>query len=82
MGDRTPTQDEVESSLTTVSSMTTYSISVTDSTPSLPFFEIHQLARSVEEPVDKIVLSEQDFTIWQPAETAITVLDGLQVTIP
>ena len=82
MGDRTPTQDEAESSLTMVSSMTTYSISLTDSTPSLPFFEVHQLACSVEEPVDKIILSEQDFTIWQPAEPPVNVLDGLQVTMP
>ena len=82
MGDRTPTQDETESSLTTVSSMTTYSISMTDSTPSLPFFEVHQLASTAEEPVDKIILSDRDFTIWQPAETPVSILDGLQVTLP
>ena len=82
MGDRTSTQDEAESSLTTVSSMTTYSISFTDSTPSLPFFEVHQLAKSVEEPIDKIILSERDFTIWQPVGSAVTVLEGLQVTMP
>ena len=82
MGDRTPQKDEAESSLTTVSSMTTYSVSFTDSTPSLPFFEIYQLASTAEEPVDKIILSDRDFTIWQPAETSITVLEGLQVTIP
>ena len=82
MGDRTPTKDEAESSLTTVSSMTTYSVSFTDSTPSLPFFEVYQLASVVEEPVDKVILSERDFTIWQPAEATVTVLEGLQVTIP
>ena len=82
MGDRTPTKDEAESSLTTVSSMTTYSVSFTESIPSLPFFEIHQLASVVEEPVDKIILSERDFTIWQPAEATVTVLEGLQVTVP
>ena len=82
MGDTSPTKDDVESSLTTVSSMTTYSISLTDSTPSVPIFEIHQLADTVEEPVDKIILSERDFTIWQPAGPTTTVLEGLQVTPP
>ena len=82
MGDVSPTRDEIESSLTTVSSMTTYSISMTNSTPSVPIFEVQQLADSVEDPVDKIILSERDFTIWQPAGPTINILDGLQVTPP
>ena len=55
---------------------------MTNSTPSVPIFEVQQLADSVEDPVDKIILSERDFTIWQPAGPTINILDGLQVTPP
>ena len=82
MGDTPPQQDDTMSSLTTVSSMTTYSISYTVSGTSLPFFEAQQLADSVEEPVDKIILSEQDFTIWQPATTTQEVLESIRITPP
>ena len=82
MGDVSPAKDDVESSLTTVSSMTTYSISMTDSTPSVPIFEVQQLADAVEEPVDKVILSARDFTIWQPAGPTVNILEGLRVTPP
>ena len=82
MGEASPTKEDVDSSLTTVSSMTTYSISMTNSTPSVPIFEVQQLADTVEDPVDKIILSERDFTIWQSAGSTINVLEGLQVTPP
>lgn len=82
MGDTPLTHDETGSSLTTVSSMTSYSISITDSGPSITFFEAQQLFDSQEESVDKIVLSERDFTVWQAPSTDIDILDGLRITPP
>ena len=82
MSDVTPTKDGAESSLTTVSSMTTYSVTLTDSFPNLPFFEVQQLADAAEDPIDKVTLIDRDFTIWQPAGPTVDVLDGLKVTPP
>ena len=82
MGDTPPPHDDTMSSLTTVSSMTAYSVSFTVSGASMPFYEAQQLADAVEEPVDKISLSERDFTIWQPASPTQEVLQGIRITPP
>lgn len=82
MVDTPTTNDGAESSLTTVSSMTTYSVSMTDSQPSVPFFEVQQIAGTAEDSVDKITLQGQDFTIWQPSSPTVDVLDGIRVTPP
>ena len=82
MGDTPLTNDDTMSSLTTVSSMTTYSVSFTESGTSVPFFEAQQLADKMDESVDKISLSERDFTIWQPATPTREVLESIRITPP
>ena len=74
--------DETQSSQTTISSMTSYSVSVTESGPTMPFFEAQLLHDSQESSIDKIDLSNRDFTVWQTPIPTVEILDGLRVTPP
>ena len=66
---------------TRVSPLTQYTINMDENGPIVPFFEAHAAAIASEAIDDEIILTENDFTIWQPSNAPQEVA-GLFLTPP
>lgn len=81
MGD--PPQDNLDNTRTAhVSPLTQYSINVDEHSPSVPFFEAHIAAIAANSSNDEVILSEQDFTVWQVSNPPSETSQGLLLTPP
>ena len=78
MGHRPRTPDESSPPKSDVSPLTVYSLP----SSSMAFFEAHRQADNAESAADEVILTENDFVIWQPATEPLELSTGLRVTVP
>ena len=77
-----PASSEEAAPPTTVSPMTSYSLAMNETGPSIPFFEAQQLHSSAEVVSSEIILSDRDFTVWQLPQSPFPGTTGVQMTPP
>lgn len=78
MGQRPRTPDESSPPKADVSPLTVYSIPAA----SMAFFEAHRQADSADSSVDEVILTANDFVIWQTTTEPLELSTGLRVTVP
>ena len=78
MGLRPRTPDESSPPKSEVSPLTAYSLP----SASMAFFQAHRQSETAESSADEIILTENDFVIWQPSLEPLELSTGLRVTVP
>ena len=78
MGQRPRTPDESSPPKSDVSPLTAYSLP----SSSMAFFEAHSQADHAESAADEVILTENDFIVWQTTTEPLELSTGLRVTVP
>lgn len=78
MGDIPPGIDDTN----VVSPFTTYSISINENSPELPFYEVQKRTSSSQSASQSICLNTNDLNIWQTPSKPVEAPNGQNITPP
>ena len=48
----------------------------------MAFFEAHRQSEAAESSVDEVILTENDFVLWQTSSEPLELSTGLRITVP